>query len=239
MNEPILSLFPCFGLLDRAFEQEGFAVFKGPDRIFGGDIHDFHVEPGYFRGVIGGPPCQWISSGRHPGDKRHAPNLIPEFVRVVEEARGDREDFFVAMENVPRVLSLTEATGGPPDHWHREVIKDWDCGGLTHRKRAFWTWPFSIPKPPPRPGTPSLSVMATTYKRGAALHPINVAKSRLGGDLPLEEYARLQGAEDVLAGMLELPINRNAAIYVLGEGVPRAMGSYVAAFARDYIDGVR
>jgi Site-specific DNA methylase len=56
--ELVLSLFPGIGLLDRGFEDSGFAVVRGPDLIFGGDIRKFKIMPGKFDGIIGGPPCQ-------------------------------------------------------------------------------------------------------------------------------------------------------------------------------------
>lgn len=95
----VLSLFPGLGLLDRGFEQEGFCVVRGPDILWGSDVHNFHPPAGKFEGVIGGPPCQIFSQLRHIqplAGLKHG-NLIPEFERVVSEARPD---WFV-MENVP------------------------------------------------------------------------------------------------------------------------------------------
>jgi DNA (cytosine-5)-methyltransferase 1 len=57
----VLSLFPGIGLLDMAFELEGFCVVRGPDVLWGGDIRRFHPPSGKFDGVIGGPPCQAFS----------------------------------------------------------------------------------------------------------------------------------------------------------------------------------
>lgn len=34
----VLSLFPGIGLLDMAFEEEGFCVVRGPDLLWGGDV---------------------------------------------------------------------------------------------------------------------------------------------------------------------------------------------------------
>ena len=97
----VLSLFPGIGLLDRAFEEEGFTVVRGPDVLWGGDIRRFHPPAGVFDGVIGGPPCQAFSRlacmVRHNGYEPTFGNLIPEFERCVAEARPR---WFV-MENVP------------------------------------------------------------------------------------------------------------------------------------------
>jgi DNA (cytosine-5)-methyltransferase 1 len=95
----VLSLFPGIGLLDRAFEEHGFCVVRGPDLLWGGDIKRFHPPPARFEGIIGGSPCQCFSQlvyiVRHNG-YRVGENLIPEFERVVAEAHPR---WFV-MENV-------------------------------------------------------------------------------------------------------------------------------------------
>ena len=98
-NAPlVLSLFPGIGILDRAFEEHGFCVVRGPDLLWG-DIKQFHPPAGRFDGVIGGSPCQCFSRLAHI--VRHngyavGENLIPEFERVVREAQPT---WFV-MENV-------------------------------------------------------------------------------------------------------------------------------------------
>lgn len=98
--ELVLSLFPGIGLLDMAFEQEGFCVVRGPDVLWGGDIRQFKPPCGRFNGVIGGPPCQEFSSlahmVRHNGHKPKFGNLIPEFERVTKEAAPS----WFLMENV-------------------------------------------------------------------------------------------------------------------------------------------
>lgn len=102
MSQPlVLSLFPGIGLLDMAFEQEGFCIVRGPDCLWGGDIRRFHPPTGKFDGVIGGPPCQAFSSlahmVRHNGYEPKFGNLIPEFERCVPEAQPR----WFLMENVP------------------------------------------------------------------------------------------------------------------------------------------
>jgi DNA (cytosine-5)-methyltransferase 1 len=103
MSGLVLSLFPGIGLLDMAFEEEGFCVVRGPDLLWGGDVREFHPPADRFDGVIGGPPCQTHSSMSDlcmagngvPGGHRHG-DQIPEFERVISEARPA---WFV-MENV-------------------------------------------------------------------------------------------------------------------------------------------
>jgi DNA (cytosine-5)-methyltransferase 1 len=65
LNQLVLSLFPGIGLLDMAFEAEGFCVVRGPDVLWGGDIRNFHPPRCRFDGVIGGPPCQAFSRLAH------------------------------------------------------------------------------------------------------------------------------------------------------------------------------
>ena len=95
----VLSLFPGIGLLDMAFEEEGFCVVRGPDLLWSGDVRSFHPPAGRFDGVIGGPPCQLFTRLRHlvPNAGQKHGNMIPEFVRCVAESRPA---WFV-MENVP------------------------------------------------------------------------------------------------------------------------------------------
>jgi len=99
VNPLVLSLFPGIGLLDMAFEQEGFCVVRGPDLFWGGDVRRFYPPAGRFDGLIGGPPCQLFSGLANFAYRwTHAPeNLIPEYERVVAEAAPT---WFV-MENVP------------------------------------------------------------------------------------------------------------------------------------------
>lgn len=69
----VLSLFPGIGLLDMAFEEEGFVIVRGPDLLWGGDIRRFHPPAGKFDGVIGGPPCQAFSQANGVGDSAGRP----------------------------------------------------------------------------------------------------------------------------------------------------------------------
>jgi DNA (cytosine-5)-methyltransferase 1 len=220
MGALVLSLFPGIGLLDAAFEAEGFTVVRGPDILWGGDIHDFHVPTGVFAGVIGGPPCQTFSNAKHVGGANAAVDLIGEFVRVVREAQPQ----WVVMENV------IQARKSPaiPSEWIPAVLRDWDCGGFTNRRRAFWTWPFMVLSPPARPGTPSRSVIASTNRQGKSGSRYYDSRGFLTADLPTEEYGRLQGAQDVADRLVRMSASKRFIVNVLGNGVPLAMGRYVA-----------
>jgi len=131
MTQLVLSLFPGIGLLDMAFEEEGFCVVRGPDLLWGGDIRRFHPPAGKFDGVIGGPPCQLFSIMRYINPKagqKHG-NMIPEFERVVAEAAPE---WFV-MENV-RDAPLP---GVPGYQVRSQMVRDVWVGGETLRYRRF------------------------------------------------------------------------------------------------------
>lgn len=214
----VLSLFPGIGLLDRAFELEGFCVVRGPDILWGGDIRRFHAPPEVFAGVIGGPPCQIFSTASTISGTK-AIDLIPEFVRVVNEAKPG----FVVMENVRQAAKSKHI----PKPWLKSILRHWDCGGLTHRTRAIWTFPHMIMEPGGKEkGDAVNSVMASTWKRGSS--DFNDAKGYLKGNLPLEEYARLQGAPDVGAALIKHNVGRQFAIHCLGNGVPLSIGRHIA-----------
>jgi DNA (cytosine-5)-methyltransferase 1 len=130
----VLSLFPGIGLLDMGFEEEGFCVVRGPDLLWGGDVRRFHPPAHVFDGVIGGPPCQRFSRlanlVRHVyGEEKLAPNLIPEFERVVSEAAPT----WFLMENVP------EAPAAQVQGYvvHDRMVRDVWVGGATTRLRRF------------------------------------------------------------------------------------------------------
>lgn len=218
----VLSLFPGIGLLDAAFEEQDFCVVRGPDLLWGGDIKRFRPPAGKFDGVIGGPPCQAYSTARKiaPGDG--AEDLIHEFVRCCEEAAPR----WIVMENVRAAFGRRLV----PADWHPCRLRDWDCGGETHRTRYFWTWPFALLEPSARPGNPSYSVLASTAKKGRSRYASD--KRFLGGALPLDQYERLQGAPGVMRSMVKAGASKQFAVRLLGNGVPLAMGRTVARAVR-------
>lgn len=143
----VLSVFPGIGLLDRAFESEGFCIVRGPDVLWGGDVRAFHPPAGIFDGVIGGPPCQSHSSLVHlvraRGNEPRFPDLIPEFSRIVIESAPH----WLLMENVP---------GAPlPDLSHAYSLlpflldnADLDSGdGLGHEQMRTRRFTFGVRHP--------------------------------------------------------------------------------------------
>ena len=70
--------------------------------------------------------------------------------------------------------------------------------------------------------------MATTWKRGTSNSQYVKDKGFLPGDLSVGEYARLQGAEEIGARLITHKASKAFAVHVLGNGVPLAMGRYIA-----------
>lgn len=95
----VLSLFPGIDLLGKGFENAGYCVVRGPDKLWGGDIARFSVPAGAFAGVIGGSPCQDWSSERRAPRTGNGQAMLDEFVRVVEQA----QPLWWLLENVPGV----------------------------------------------------------------------------------------------------------------------------------------
>jgi DNA (cytosine-5)-methyltransferase 1 len=223
----VLSLFPGIGLLDRAFEEQGFCVVRGPDILWGGDVKNFHPPANIFDGIIGGPPCQKFSTASEiAGTKKE--DLIPEYVRIIREAAPR----WLVMENVRQVIGHPDI----PADWSVTTLRDFDCGGFTNRVRAFWTWPFMMLVPSRAHGDASHSVMATTFKRGRSSSQYVKDKGFLPGDLPIDEYARLQGADDIGQRLKEHRSSKAFAVHVLGNGVPLAMGRAVASAVKSAIE---
>lgn len=219
MSKLVLSLFPGIGLLDRAFEEAGFCVVRGPDCLWGGDIRKFHPPAGKFDGVIGGPPCQVHSTASNIRGT-DAEDLIPEYTRCVNAAIPK----WCVMENVSGVHGLPSI----PKHWNMCRLRDWDCGGETSRTRLFYTWPFAVPLVLRRDGDPERSVMASTWKRGNSKYVED--KGFLRGDLPISEYGRLQGCQGFAEQLMahKSKPSRSFVVHVLGNGVPLAMGRAIA-----------
>ena len=241
MTHLVLSLFPGIGLLDRAFEEEGFCVVRGPDVLWGGDIKRFHPPAGRFDGAIGGPPCQAFSDLVHLvrqryGDDRVAENLIPEFERVVCEARPA----WFLMENVPAApLPATEGYAISD-----LVLNNRWVGGEQNRVRRF---SFGMRGDRRVSLDPYLEVAlfepigwapAVTASRGqqfirmgsAGVPKKNIAPRKPSG-VYLRDSLRLQGLP---ADFLDkAPFTSEGKQRVIGNGVPLPMGRAIAKAVRD------
>lgn len=130
----VLSLFPGIGLLDMAFEEEGFCVVRGPDLLWGGDVRRFHPPAGRFDGVIGGPPCQAFSGLANFAHrwKVQPEDLIGEWERCVREAAPS----WALMENVPGAPIPDAGRCGMPFGWE-ELVNNRHVGGIQDRARRF------------------------------------------------------------------------------------------------------
>ena len=225
MDQLVLSVFPGADLFGQSFEDLGFCVVRGPERLLGQDVRTWSSLPNRFDGLIGGPPCQqWSTAIGIKGSRK--PDLIPEFVRVFEETKPR----WVVMENVRGA----EKSGAIPSDWSPIRLRDWDCGGLTSRKRTFFCWPLSlammIQPPPKRSGKPDYTVTCSAFDHG------NYSNTWFAGYkfLSLPDGGRLQGfpelGEEFERRRREKhdPMTKLFGGTLLGNGVPRHMGRWVA-----------
>lgn len=236
----VLSLFPGIGLLDMAFEQEGFAVAQSRDWIMGGDVRKVHYPSGRFDGVIGGPPCQAFSSlvhlNRSLGVEPKFGNLVPEFARVVNEAEPE---WFV-MENVPDAPTPEVDGYRVIDFCLRD---DLDCGGATQRQRRI-TWgdrrgrlpEFELKLIP----EPSRELAVTGSARRISVGG-NIRRRENGigtapgysARLTVDRMAELQGLPP---GFLDrFPFTESAKRQMIGNGVPLPMGRAIARAVKEAI----
>ena len=227
----VLSLFPGIGLLDMAFEEEGFCVVRGPDLLWGGDIRKFHPPAGKFDGVIGGPPCQRFSplaQASRAGLQPLADDLIPEFERVVGEARPA---WFV-MENV-EAAPLPLVRGYYRD---RMILNNRWLGEEQNRVRSF-TWGSLEDMTGRSPWltvetaallnpvvAPCVTANGTQWERGKGKQG---GRSRSDRSVKaLVNYVRWQGLPpDFLA---DSPFTVEGKVRVIGNGVPLPMGRAIA-----------
>jgi DNA (cytosine-5)-methyltransferase 1 len=253
----VLSLFPGIGLLDRAFEEEGFCVVRGPDLLWGGDVRRFNPPAGRFDGVIGGPPCQLFSRFRflNPRAGKHG-NLIPEFERIANEA----QPLWFLMENVPDapepvVDGYSVASLIINNRW----CEDGETGAEQERVRRFCFGSVAGLKLNPVFAAidAPLSTQAITSsgarvpvkiggsgKLKASLKPPTVTASDTPGPgrrgkgnyMTWQEKARLQGLPDDFDIP---PFKVEAKHAAIGNGVPLPMGRAVARAVKQAIANQR
>jgi DNA (cytosine-5)-methyltransferase 1 len=252
----VLSLFPGIGLLDMAFEEEGFCVVRGPDLLWGGDVRRFHPPAGRFDGVIGGPPCQLFSRFRflNPLVGKHG-NLIPEFERVCREAKPA----WFLMENVPDAPEPEV-----PDYLVRGAVVNnrWcgeDVGAEQERVRRFSFGTLDGARLRPRFATFEAPVATQAITSSGALVPVKLGDSGklkkslkpptvIASDTPgpgrrgkgnymtWQEKARLQGLPDGfdLPGFTVSEKHR-----AIGNGVPLPMGRAIARAVKQAVTETR
>ena len=235
MMQLVLSLFPGIGILDRAFEEEGFCVVRGPDLLWGGDIRRFHPPTGVFSGVIGGPPCQAHSQLVHivrARGYRVAEDLIPEFERVVAEA----QPVWFVMENVvpaplPEVPGYHVAPTVLDNRWlgeeqsrkHRFSFGTRDGRRLIYDGLVIFEHPTWAPR-----------VMASGMADGHVSGKKRLKSLGRSSRARLRESLRLQGLpEDYLD---HCPFTVEAAQRVIGNAVALPMGRALARAVKRALD---
>lgn len=223
MTELVLSLFPGIGLLDMAFEEEGFCVVRGPDLLWGGDIRRFNPPAGKFDGVIGGPPCQahsplvWLNRAQGVAPKH--PDMTPEFSRVVAAVRPQ---WFV-MENSPFVPT-PEVAGYLVT---RNILNNRWLGEVQNRERVFCFGTRDGRKLRIETNTLDAidmepAVLASELTKGKPLG----TRKRSPRKRTLSELAILQGLSGSF--LSEAPFTVEGKCRVIGNGVPLPMGRAIA-----------
>lgn len=220
----VLSLFPGIGLLDMAFEEEGFCVVRGPDLLWGGDIRRFHPPAGKFDGVIGGPPCKGESRLAHLNGTVGV-TLRHEFARVVAEAR--------------------------PSWWVMEAVRDHAAGLRCH---SFALSPRWLGELQSRRRWFHSNLNLRAFLRVAALEPAEFRYAVLAGHGGAEGSVHRRMASYSWSQMCELQglrvdydlpgFTRQGKREAVGNGVPLPMGRAIAravkrALTADMVSGSR
>ena len=220
MTDLVLSLFPGIGLLDRAFEEAGFCVVRGPDTLWGGDIRAFSPPASHFVGVIGGPPCQDFSSLRRISPTGYGEKMLIEFARCVTLANPE----WWLLENVARVPDVTQLSHEYTNELGRkwvtqrlDINQGWYCDVTRLRHIQFGSQSGRLLNVTP------LSV--TGAKQGAAV---------ANDDRKFAELCRLQGLPD---GFDLPPFLVSEKKKAVGNGVPLVMGRVLAQAVIDAYRG--
>jgi DNA (cytosine-5)-methyltransferase 1 len=227
VSQLVLSLFPGIGLLDMAFEEEGFCVVRGPDLLWGGDIRGWHVPAGRFDGIIGGPPCQ-VHSGMadlNPLAGRRHGDMIPEFDRVVTEAEVD---WFVR-ENV-QGAPVAAVPGYAVDVVH---LDNRSLGEEQQRKRTFCFGSRGRQRIAPHVADQLLGVAENPVRELVVLGGHGpAAGQRVRGieGRTWQQNARLQGLPEewVVVMDAEKTFTVHGMKKIIGNGVPLPMGRAIA-----------
>lgn len=255
----VLSLFPGIGLLDRAFEEAGFCVVRGPDVLWGGDVRRFHPPAGKFDGVIGGPPCQAFSQlafiVKANGHQPKFGNLIPEFERCVAEAAPD----WWLLENVPRapIPAVDGFAAWSTLLNNRQCYDEAGRPAVQNRNRR---WTFGVRGDEPRPLLIDTAALGNPSIEGAALggHSGTLARvdrRRVGKAASVREYrtgtsclgqnfktswafAELKRKQGLPDDFDLPPFTVEAKCKATGNGVPLPMGRAIARAIMETVYGV-
>ena len=227
----VLSIFPGIDLLGRAFEEEGFCVVRGPDLLWGGDIHSFHPPPGVFAGVIGGPPCQPFSRLRHlvehNGYQIRGINLIPEFERVVSEAKPA----WWLMENV-RDAPIPSVGGY---HTRPFLYNNRWIGGTQERLRRFSFGSLADIRI-----VPEEVIFHNPVKTYTATGPGGQTPGRRDRQPTRSTLSQLCTDQGLPTDFLaQSPLTVSGKYEVVGNGVPLPMGRAIARAVKRALEGVR
>ncbi len=247
MKQLVLSLFPGIGLLDMAFEEEGFTVVRGPDLLWGGDIRRFHPPAGKFDGVIGGDPCQAHSQYRYlnPKSGERYGDMTPEYARIIAEARPT----WFLRENVPAAPAIVADDYDVSTF----VLNNRALGESQDRTRRFW-WGVSkdvdgfLIDRELRRGIEFAALESLDYRQ-AVCSSLRAVPVKLGGggrvkrtysaegkrhgpdrgpSAALAEMLRHQGLpEDFFTGE-DVPFTMTGRRKMIGNGVPLPMGRAIA-----------
>lgn len=228
----VLSLFPGIDLFGEAYHREGFCVVRGPELFLGQDVREWQAIPSRFDVVIGGPPCKTFSHMRLGKEAKHE-NLIPEFCRVVGEARP----LVFVMENI----QYAPVPMVPGYQTVSYVLDSHKYGANQIRKRRFtFGWqsdgldgcPFVPEKCVPRETRktdPFPTVLACEGHYPATF----TAGTKIGRMLTITEVAELQGVPElaekyVLSRGKRAPFRLEFAYELLGNAVEMTVGRVVA-----------
>ncbi len=236
----VLSVFQGVDLFGRAIREEcpDWHMVWGPEAIWGDDIRGWHVPAGVFWGVVGTPPCQ--AHSRMANIARHrgyavAPDLIPDFERIVEEA----QPVWFLMENVPQapppfvpgyvvdsILLNNRWLGEEQNRLRRISFGTRDGRRLLFDVAALEAYEF-------QPAVLAVSGMAVNIKIGGS-GKVNSTWNVKRYRRDFADCLRLQGLPaDFLSNA---PFTSAGKQEVVGNGVPLPMGRAIARAVRKALE---
>jgi DNA (cytosine-5)-methyltransferase 1 len=235
----VLSLFPGLDLLGRAFEAAGWCVVRGPDLMWGHDVRGWHAPSGYIDGIVGGPPCQSFCqfSGliKAKGLKPRHGNLIPEFERIVGEARPS----WWLMENV-RKAPAPEVQGYTTESF---LLSPRDLGDPQSRLRRFTfghrlsSIRAQIHRRLPLVALESIEYEPAVTSKGAKAYERGKLASQGDSWPTAERSAEVQGFPGLPTRLRKHgAYTAKAVCQMLGNGVSRIVGISLARAINEWLD---